>query len=72
MDARLFAGPHELIDPDDRFFLSEDRFLDPADREKFPVLDPPRQPFPPFVEPVLQVEPFVPSPFPLPNPQEGK
>ena len=40
-DPRLFAGPHELIDADDKFFLSEDRFLDPADREKFPVLDPP-------------------------------
>jgi hypothetical protein len=41
MDARLFAGPHELIDAKDRFFLTEDRFLDPAEREKYPVLTPP-------------------------------
>ena len=70
-DARLFAGPHELIDRDDQFFLAEDRFLDPAEREKFPVLDPPQQPFPPIFEPLPVAGPFVPSPFPLPD-QQGE
>lgn len=36
----IFAGPHELIDPKDQYFLTEDRFLSPADAEKYPVLNP--------------------------------
>ena len=48
-DPRLFAGPHELVDPEHSHFLEEDRFLSPDDAEKFPVLDPPIPVhFPPF------------------------
>ena len=39
-DPRVFAGPHELIDPNDGYFLDADRFLSPADAEKYPVLNP--------------------------------
>jgi hypothetical protein len=41
-DPRLFAGLHELIDAKDSHFLTEERFLSPADAEKYPVLDPPK------------------------------
>lgn len=41
-DRRLFAGPHELIDSKADLFLEPERFIDPAEREKFPVLSPPK------------------------------
>jgi hypothetical protein len=70
-DPRLFAGPHELFDPFDSHFLTADRFLDPADREKYPVLNPPK-PLPPmpFVEP-NPLDPANPTPFP-PFPNQGE
>jgi hypothetical protein len=37
----IFAGPHELIDPNDPYFLEEARFLSPEDAEKHPILNPP-------------------------------
>jgi len=68
-DPRIFAGPHELIDPHDAYFLNEDRFLSPTDAEKYPVLNPSKPlPLPiPFTE-TLPYEPLFPNSFPpLPN-----
>jgi hypothetical protein len=59
-DPRLFAGEHELIDPNDSHFLEADRFLSPVDAEKYPVLD----------KPVPLAEKFEPFGPPLPNPQD--
>lgn len=39
-DRRLFAGPHELVDAHDAYFLDEGRFLSPADAQKYRVLNP--------------------------------
>jgi hypothetical protein len=39
-DGRIFSGPRELIDAKDSHFLTEERFLDPKDAEKFPVRNP--------------------------------
>jgi hypothetical protein len=49
----IFAGPHKqidlLIDPRVPDALLEGDMIDPADREKYPVLNPPRPMFPPFL-----------------------
>jgi hypothetical protein len=58
----IFAGKHELIDPNDTYFIEADRFILPADAEKYPVRNPRKLPleqqFPEF---------FV---LPLPNVKE--
>lgn len=53
---QCFAGPHELRDKDDSLFIPEDRMVDPGERDKHPVLNPRREPFPPV--------PFDRKPFP--------
>lgn len=64
---KLFAGPHDLADYSDPYFLEADRFLDPADREKYPVLDPPKTPWLPEEQ-----AKYIAEPFPLPNPEEKR
>jgi hypothetical protein len=39
-DRRFFSGPAEVIDIKDPYFLEEERFLDPATADKYPVLNP--------------------------------
>ena len=55
-DRRLFAGSHELINPDDSHFLEADRFIPAEDAAKYPVLDPPKI-FPPDGEHFILPDP---------------
>jgi hypothetical protein len=54
-ERRIFAGPHELVDPSAEHFIPEECFLPLSNIEKYPVIDPPN----PIRMPVLP--PFFPS-----------
>jgi hypothetical protein len=51
---QCFAGPHELVDSKAEGFIPADHFIDPADREKYPV---------------MHHEPRIPHPRPFPRPK---
>lgn len=62
---QCFAGPHEKLPTwdTDNYDISEDHFLDPEDREKFPVM---RQ------QPPIRPKKFVPRKPPARKPLKGR
>jgi hypothetical protein len=69
-DRRIFAGPRQLIDSKDPYFISEDRFLPLSDIEKHPVLKPPKSFIPeipplPEIPPIPEIPPLPPFPSPF-------